>query len=148
MTTARAVPAAGVAVGLGSAAIAGAVLAGPWWAVAVVAGAGAVSGRNGSLVQAVATVGLVGGAVAADATWLVPILVGGVVATAEAGVVPEHVTRVRRRVNAGPALAASLAAAATATAILVLGNGGAGPGIPAALVAAGAAVALLASLRS
>ncbi len=81
----RAVHAAGALVGLGCLVVAGWTLGGGWWAVAAVGVLGIASGRLGAVVQAVATVALAGGAVAADQQWLVPVLVVGVVATVEAG---------------------------------------------------------------
>lgn len=148
MSAARVVHGAGVLCGWVTAVMAGVVLGGAWWAVAAGTAVGAASGRNGALVHAVGTVALVGGAVAADTEWLVPVLVAGVVATVEAGAVPERVTRARPSIPIGPVLATPVVAATMAAIVLVLGELGPGPGVPGAVVAAAASGALLATLRT
>jgi len=144
----RAVQAAGALVGLGCLAVGGLALGGGWWAGAALGALGIASGRLGAVVHAVATVGLVGGAVAAGQQWLVPVLVVGIVATVEAGAVRDRRTVVRTRPDAGRAVAAAAAAGVLSAALFVVGTAGVDPSVPAVLVAAGASVALLAALRT
>jgi len=137
----------GALVGVAVALLAGAVLGGPWWVAALAGAAGALSGRTGGLVQAVATLVLVGGAAGAGATWLVPPLVAGVVTTAELGAAVEvATTSVRPHDLAAPAGRAAAAAAASAG-LLALAGLGPGPSVVAALVAGAAGAATLAAAR-
>lgn len=148
MTLARAVHACGAIGGLAVAVVAGFQLGGWWWVPAALAGVGSVSGRSGALVQAVAALGLVGGAAAQDVTWLVPLLVLGVFASVEASTLPARITRVRPRVPALPVAATAIGGAATSAAVLLLSELGPPFAVPTALAAAVAAAVLLATLRA
>lgn len=148
MTLARTVHAGGSLCGVAVAVVAGSQLGGWWWVAAALAGAGSVSGRSGALVQAVAALALVGGAAAQDVTWLVPLLVLGVLASVEASALPARITRVRPQVRAVPAAATAIGGAATSAAVLVVSALGPGFAVPTALAAALAAAALLATLRA
>lgn len=146
MTGAAAPRAVGVLCGIGAALTAGATLGGGWWAVAAACVAGAVTGRTGLLVQAVATLALVGGAAGSDQLWLVPLLVAGVVATAEAGALVDRTTVAGPPLERRHAVAAPAVAAAVAGALVWLAELGPAGGVPAALVAAVAATAALVAL--
>lgn len=147
MTALRLVRAGGLACALAVAIVAGATLGGWWWLAAALAGAGALTGRGGSLVHAVATLVLAGGAAVQDVTWLVPVLVLGVVADVETGALPERATRVRAHVPVAPALVAPVFAAGTAVAVLTLATVAPAFAVPTALAATLAAAALLTALR-
>lgn len=148
MTLARSVHACAVLCGLAVVAVAGAVLGDAWWLAAALAGAGALTGRVGALVHAVATLALVGGAAAADATWLVPLLVLGLFASVEASAVPARITRVRPRASVAPAAVTALTAGAVSAVVLALSELGPGFAVPTALTATLAAAALLTALRA
>ena len=147
MTALRLVRGGGLACALGVAVVAGATLGGWWWVAAALAGAGALTGRTGSLVHAVATLVLAGGASVEHVTWLVPLLVLGIVAGVETAALPERATRVRTAVPVAPTLAVPLAAAGTAVAVLALAAVDPTFAVPTALAATLAAVALLTALR-
>lgn len=147
MTVLRLVRAGGLAGALGVAVVAGAALGGWWWLAAALAGVGALTGRAGSLVHAVATLVLAGGASVEDVAWLVPVLVLGIVAGVETAALPERATRVRTDVPVAPALAAPLAAAGAAVVVVALATVAPTFAVPTALAATLAAVALLTVLR-
>jgi hypothetical protein len=148
MTLVRATQAAGVVCGLAVLVLAGATLGGWWWLATALGMVGAVSGRAGSLVQAVSTLALAGAAATVDATWLVPLLVLGVVATAETAALPARTNRIRTWVPIAPALAAPLVAAGAAAAVLVLATLAPPFAVPVALAGLLAAVSLLSALRA
>lgn len=148
MTGPRIVRAAGVVGALAVAVLAGATLGGWWWVAAALAGAGALTGRTGSLVHAVATLVLAGGASVEGATWLVPLLVLALVAAVEADALAERTTRVRAQVPVRSALVAPVAAAGTAAAVLALAAVAPAFAVPTALAATLAAVVLLTALGS
>lgn len=146
--TARLASIAGAACGLAVLAVAGAALGGWWWLVAVVGAVGAVTGRAGSLVHAVATLALAGAGASVDQPWLVPLLVLGIVVTVETAALPSRTNRIRTSVPVAPALAAPLVAAASAAGVLALATLAPTFAIPVALAGAFAAVALLTALRA
>ena len=146
--TARLAPIAGTVCGLAVLAVAGATIGGGWWLAAVVGAVGALAGRPGSLVHAVSTLALAGAAATAGESWLVPLLVLGIVATVETAALPSQVNRVRTSVPVGPALAAPLVAAASAAGVLALAALAPGFAVPTALAGVLAAVALLTALRA
>ena len=148
MTMPRLVRAGGLACALAAAVAAGATLGGWWWLAAAPAAAGALAGRTASLVHAVATLVLAGGASAEDATWLVPLLVLGIVASVETAALSERATRVRADVPVGSALAVPVAAAGAAAGVLALAAVAPASAVPTALAATLAAVALLTALRA
>ncbi|HSP04990.1 MAG TPA: hypothetical protein VLR27_15875 [Acidimicrobiales bacterium] len=147
MMVLRLARAGGLACALAVAIVAGATLGGWWWLAAALAGVGALTGRTGSLVHAVATLVLAGSASVEDVTWLVPLLVLGIVAGVETAALPERATRVRTDVPVAPALAVPVAAAGTAVAVLALATVAPDFAVPTALAATLAAVALLTALR-
>ena len=147
MTVLRLVRGGCLACALAVAAVAGATLGGWWWLPAALAGAGALTGRTGSLVHAVATLLLAGGASVEDVTWLVPLLVLGIVAGVETAALPERATRVRTHVPVAPALSVPLAAAGMAAAVVALATVAPAFAVPTARAATLAAVALLTALR-
>lgn len=138
----------GLLCGLATLALAASTLGGRWWLAAVLGAVGAVSGRAGSLVHAVATLALAGAAASADATWLIPLLVLGIVATVETAALGEHTNRIRTSVPVGPALAAPLAAGACAAAVLALAGLAPPFAVPIALAGVLATTALLTALRA
>lgn len=148
MTRLRMLRAGGVVVGVAVLGLAGSVLGGRWWLVALAGAANLFSGRTGSLVHAVATLALAGAAAGADELWLVPLLVLGVVAASETAAMSGRTTRVRSRVRSGPALVMPLAAAGLSAAVLGLSSLAPAGAVPTALAAALAATALLAATRS
>lgn len=147
MTVLRIVRAGGLACALGVAVVAGATLGGWWWLAAALAAVAALTGRTGSLIHAVATLGLAGGASVEDVAWLVPVLVLGVVAGVEAAALPERATRVRTDVPVAPVLAVPLAAAGAAVVVLTLATVAPTFAVPTALAATLAAAALLTAVR-
>lgn len=148
MTPAHLAHTAGVLCGAAVAVVAGTELGGRWWLAAALAVVGSLSGRPGALVQAVATLTLVGGAAAGDATWLVPLLVLGVFASVEASALPDRTTRVRPQVPLAPAAATAITAAGISAAVLALSELGPSFAVPTALAATLATVALLTALRA
>lgn len=143
----RAVRAGGVACAAAVLAVAGVVLGGRWWVVVLAGMVGALSGRTGALVHAVVTVALAGAAAQADATWLVPLLVLGVVASVESAAVATRPTRVRRQVPSWPALAAPALSAAVAAAVLTISQVAPAATVPTTLAATLGAATLLAATR-
>lgn len=148
MTVLRVARAGGLAGALAALAVAGATLGGWWWPAALLGALGAASGRTGSLVHAVATSALAGAAASAGATWLIPLLVVGIVATVETVALGQHANRVRTSVPVGPALAAALAAGACAAAVLALATLAPPFAVPLALGAVLAVTALVTALRA
>jgi hypothetical protein len=133
---------AGVASGVVVAVVAGLVLGGRWWVVAAVAAGGAIAGRTGSLVQAVATLALVGAA-AEPAPWLVPALVAGAIATVEGAALVERATPMTDGGEIRHALAAPVLAVGVASGTLALGALGRGPAVALTLLAGASATAAL-----
>ena len=106
-----------------------------------------LTGRTGALVHAVATLALVGAAAGAGETWLVPLLVLGIVASVECSASAGRSTRVRPRPAVGSALATPLLAAGAAAAVLALAELAPAATVPTALAASLAAATLLATTR-
>lgn len=148
MTAARLAHVAGTLCGLAVLAVAAVVLGGPWWVFALLAATGSLAGPPGSLVHAVGTLALAGGAAAADEVWLVPLLVLGVVATVESSALPERASRVRPRAPLSPALVAPLGAGAAAAAVLALSGLGPAHTVPTTLAGVLGALLLLTILRA
>ena len=148
MSAARTARMVGLLCGLAVLALAGSALGGGWWLAAALGAAGALTGRPGSLAHAVATLTLAGAAPSADATWLVPLLVLGVVATVETAALPARIDRVRTSVPVRPALVAPIVAAGCAAAVLTLSNLAPTFAVPVALAGVLAATALLTTLRA
>lgn len=148
MTAGCLVRGVGLVCGLGVLALAGAVLGGLWWGAAALAAVGALSGRPGSLVHAVSTLALAGAAGTHDTTWLVPLLVLGIVATVETAALPAGTNRIRTSVPAHPAIAAPVIAAVAAAGVLALAVHAPPFAVPVTLAGVLAAVALLANLRA
>ncbi len=147
MTRAAAIRTAGTVCALAVLVAAGSVLGGRWWLVALAGAVGALSGRTGSLAHAVATLALAGAAAGADVTWLVPLLVVGVVASVEAAALPARATRVRTHVPVGPAAVTVLLAGGVSAAVLALAALAPAATVPLALAATLAAGALVATAR-
>ena len=134
-------------VSLSSAAfVAGGMAAGGWWWPVAVGGVAAtlagLSGRRAGLVQAVATVALAAGVVAADRDAVVLALAAGVVGSLELAAAADRVNRVRTQV-AWPSAGRLAAALAPAPLVLWVGNLAVGPSVPLTLLAAAAAAALV-----
>lgn len=138
-----------LAVGSGAAAgvVGGAVAGGWWWAaglMVVVAAIGSVRDRMLGHAHAVATLVLAAGAVSAGSAWVVPLLVGGFVASLELHAVADRVTVVRPQPALGPVAPTLLAVVALTAAVAVVGA--ATDGLP-ALGGVVAGVAAVAALR-
>ena len=148
MTAARLARIAGSGCGLAVSVLAGATLGGWWWLAVGLGAVGAVSGRSGHLVLAVVTLALAGAAASAEVTWLVPLLVLGVVATVETAALQARTNRVRTSVPVSGAVVGPLAAAGAAAAVLGLATLAPPFAVPVALTGALAAGALLTALRA
>ncbi len=137
--------AAGAAVG-SAAFVAGGGAAGRWWWLVAAGGVAStvagLSGRRAGLVQAVATVALAAGVVAAGHDAMVLALAAGVVGSLELAAAADRVNRVRTRV-AWPSPGRLAAALAPAPLVLWVANLSVGPSVPLTLLAAVAAGVLV-----
>lgn len=148
MSAARSARVVGLVCGVAVLGLAGSTLGGWWWLAAALGGVGALTGRAGGLAHAVATLTLAGAAPSADANWLVPLLVLGVVATIETAALPARIDRVRTSVPVRPGLVAPIVAAGCAAAVLALSSLAPAFAVPVALAGVLAATALLTTLRA
>lgn len=107
--------------------LAGGALAGGWWWLPALAGAGAagcaIVDRQFLHPQVLATLALAVGLGATTNLWFVPLLVAGTIGSAELAAAAERTTSVRRQVPGLPAVVtATVGSAILAGVVLVLGE--------------------------